>query len=188
MTESVRKTPLALRIIRILMLVLTVLLIVCIVCVNYVFPVYKVTGDSMQPEMTDNELLLTYRTADYRRGDIVVIEKDRKTFIRRIIGLGGDIITWDSETWLMRVNGEPLKDAIPDPPEGRVNSVSYPYRVPSDSVFVIGDNSTNAIDSRTLAFGSIPESSLQAVVMSRIYPLTKLTWYGIHSVPKLGGN
>jgi len=49
-------------------------------------------------------------------------------------------------------------------------TVAMPYRIPVDSVFVMGDNREHSLDSR--AFGTVPLSSIEGKVDLRIWPLS----------------
>lgn len=49
-------------------------------------------------------------------------------------------------------------------------TVAMPYRIPVDSVFVMGDNREHSLDSR--AFGAVPLSSIEGKVDLRIWPLS----------------
>ncbi len=91
------------------------------------------------------------------RGDIIVFrypENEQKDFIKRIIGVPGDVIRIDNK--IVSVNGEPLRDAPftqrvdPGIIDGRINPRDNfgPRTVPDDSYFVMGDNRDQSLDSR----------------------------------------
>jgi signal peptidase I len=131
---------------------------------------FKVDGDSMLPNLTNDEMLLVNRNAyqhvainggDFypfdppERGDVIVFDPPNnsdKPYIKRIIGLPGEEVTFgDGHVF---INGTMLEeDYITDRtrcgPTDKCDVV-----VPEDSVFVLGDNRRNSLDSRR--FGSVP--------------------------------
>ena len=74
--------------------------------------------------------------------------------IKRVIGKGGDRITIDEEGNVYR-NGELLDEEYVSM-KGKGNSdIVYPYLVPDNTYFVLGDNRTDALDSRNIIVGSV---------------------------------
>ena len=74
-------------------------LVVVLIRVFLVTPVI-VSGDSMVPTLKNKQLLLlnkiNYRINDIERFDIVVIRRDEKEIIKRVIGLPGETILYRS--------------------------------------------------------------------------------------------
>ena len=115
------------------------------------------------------------------RGDVIVFrypENEEKDFIKRIVGIPGDIIQIRDK--VISVNGDPLDDKAwaqrTDPgiidghitPRDNLN----PITVPDDSYFVMGDNRANSRDSRS--FGPIDVELLVGEVFVRIWPLNNV--------------
>ncbi len=102
------------------------------------------------------------------RGDVVVFkfpEDPNRDFIKRVIGLPGETIEIRNKT--VFVNGKPLDEPYvhflepplrPDDPEYREGRVEAwpppgtPNVVPTESLFVMGDNRDNSRDSRYWGF------------------------------------
>ena len=110
---------------------------------------------------------LAYRFGDPRRRDLVVLRQpgSGELMLKRIVGIGGDRV--GLEDGVLHVNGRP----VPEPFVNRrlVDSVYFgPVRVPSGAVFVMGDQRSNSLDSRS--FGAVPRSRIVGRVDLRIWP------------------
>lgn len=118
------------------------------------------------------------------RGDVMVFfpPHDNRYFIKRVIGLPGDQITYHGK--VLTVNGEPLKqqflaELLPDPRTGRsvrlyeedhqgarytihntngINRGDFSVTVKPGHYFMMGDNRDNSSDSRV--WGQVPEQNI----------------------------
>ena len=88
--------------------------------------------------------------------------------IKRIVGLEGDrVAVLDG---VLFVNGEKVREGYVD--YEHTDSTFYgPTEVPEGYVFVMGDNRSNSLDSRT--YGPIPEEDLLGEVTLRLLPLSR---------------
>lgn len=110
--------------------------------------------------------LMPYR--EIRRGDVVVFKfpvEPERDFIKRAVAVGGD--TLEVKAKRLFINGEPEQnpfvvhkspEVIPDSPllptSARHRDHFGPYTVPPASVFCMGDNRDNSLDSRF--WGPVP--------------------------------
>jgi signal peptidase I len=108
-----------------------------------------------------------------RRGDIIVFKfpdpdpnAPPRDFIKRVIGLPGDEVRIIDGT--VFINGTPLKEPyIAEPPWQ-----DYSTTVPSDSLFVMGDNRNNSADSRF--WGPMPLANLKGQAVLIYSPLKRI--------------
>ena len=110
----------------------------------------KVASNAMESSIKEGGHILANRLAYVKsepaRGDVVVIEHDGEYMVRRIIGVPGDVITFDAETMTMKLFGYAVSDEYIT---GGTSAGMYEeYVVPEDSYFVLGDNRLEVIDSR----------------------------------------
>lgn len=127
---------------------------------HYVIGLAVVSGSSMEPGLTDGEAVLFYRLDEsYQTNDLVIIHRaDGVEYIKRVVAEPGDVVELSEEGALL-VNGKlrEISTAV-----GKTQStsaeVAYPYTVPADSYFVLGDNRENSKDSRS--FGAVKAADI----------------------------
>ncbi len=141
----------------------------------------QIRGASMEPSFNSGDYIftskVTYKFRALERGDVIVFRSPRNPdieFIKRIIGLPGDKVLFrDGEVY---VNGQQLKENyIADKTslwEGGYAKEDEAIVVPSDSLFVLGDNRPRSSDSRE--FGPIAQTSIIGQVFYRYYPANKI--------------
>ncbi len=133
--------------------------LICILTFTCVLSFDRVNNNYNYPAIKDGDLLIGYRLdKNYDRGDVVLYVRDGEKSVGRIIGLPGDIIIINS-TGNLIVNGtnSGLNDLHPTYPG---DELEYPYRVPDDAVFILGDNRTHCIDSRS--FGAVKLNNIKS--------------------------
>lgn len=144
----------------------------------FIFEIILVDGESMFPTLHNNERVAIEKMSRYatlpERGDIIIVKYPDMdgTYVKRVIGLPGDILTVIDST--VFVNGMPLDEPY-------INPEPYmdmePQVVPEDAVFVMGDNRAHSMDSRVPYVGPIDKSNIVGHAMFVIWPLNN-----IHSV------
>src|SRR3989344_2286559 len=152
----------------------TALISLAIFLFVYVFLVqpHRVKGESMLPNFSDGELLLTEKVSYYfskpARGDVIVFEAPnahKVDFIKRIVGLPGETITIENDS--VEINGHPLS-------ENYINSHSrgnLTITLDQNQYFVLGDNRNSSSDSRS--FGPINKSSFRGRAWLVYWPIIK---------------
>ncbi len=127
---------------------------------HYVAGLAFVSGSSMEPSLKNGELAVFYRLdPEYQTGDIVIIHREENMeYIKRIAAEPGDVVDI-TEDGKVLVNGKP-EEGFPNggwtSPSG--SEISYPYTVPENCYFVLGDNREKSKDSRD--FGAVTEDEI----------------------------
>lgn len=156
----------------------TAVTILCILVIINVFflRISSVSGSSMIPTFREKDQvvsqILGYDTPQY--GDIVVIDPGTDSdapYVKRIIGLAGDVIDMDMQSGTLYINGQPQREEYINEVMRKFGTISYPYTVPEDYVFVMGDNRNNSDDSRNSSIGALPIDNIVGKVVLRIWPL-----------------
>ena len=147
-----------------LVLMLGIVLTAGLAC-NLVFETeFEFVGNSMKPTIMEGQVC-TVSTQDYvngnpKRGEVVLFTIDDNSFIRRVIGLPGEIIV--IENGAVSVDGTILNE--PYLPKGNITeSDTKEFEVLEDFYFVMGDNRMQSYDSRDV--GSIPRDTIESKVL-----------------------
>jgi len=141
---------------------------------SFVFVTSVVDGKSMEPTLEDGEVVLfnkfTYLFNDAERGDIVIINRPRKRYVKRIIGLPGENVS--AENGNLYIDGEQYDQSFIT--ETFKNDTGHfgPIKVPENSYFVMGDNRELSKDSRN-GLGFINEENIAGKSEFIIFPLNE---------------
>lgn len=114
---------------------------------SQVFLVTQVSGMDMFPALKDGDLTVVFRLQqEYYKNDVIAYYSPDGLRFGRIAAREKDVVSMDdSGTW--QVNGTTQSGEILYPTYA-VEGVEYPYRVPENCIFVLGDYRTKATDSR----------------------------------------
>jgi signal peptidase I len=156
---------------------LFVSVVLAILVILFLYQPVKVEGTSMMPALIDQERIFinkfVYRFGGgIERGDMVVFwypGDPSKSYIKRVIGLPGDIMEVDNGTVL--VNGQRLDETyVRD--EYRDRQSIPPAKVPPDEYFVLGDHRSSSNDSRN--WGPVPRRYIYGKAVFVYWPLDKI--------------
>ncbi|MBE6870151.1 MAG: signal peptidase I [Ruminococcus albus] len=151
---------------------------------TFLLRIVMVDGESMTNTLQDHDrLIMTHVAYEPERDDIVVLDSKaaNKVLIKRVIGLEGDKVVVDYNQNHVYVNDEEISnehirdvmlDSFSFDPQYSVGEGVYEYEVPEDTVFVMGDNRNDSMDSRSIGF--IPKSEIMGKAIFRIYPFKSL--------------
>lgn len=138
----------------------------------YVFPVFRIYGESMAPTLDEGDIVVATKPASYQTGDLVVFSSNNKILTKRVIAGPGDWVDIDAEG-NVSVNGQLLDERyLPDGAKSKGQcDISLPYQVPESHYFVMGDCRSVSVDSRLTQIGSIPQDQILGKLSFRVWPL-----------------
>ncbi len=97
---------------------------------------------------------------------------DNDTLIRQLM---------DGELHLVNkvVYGPTIVDGMQNGPGAGLCDIEFPFEVPANQLFVMGDNRISSVDSRVQAFGCVSEEELMGKIVLRVWPFQSFTYYGM---------
>lgn len=121
---------------------------------TYIFSIVRHYGTSMEPALSDNQYILIYKTADVDNGDVIAFYYNNKVLIRRVAATAGEQVYIDI-FGNVSVNGTELDEPYVSNKTLGQSDIEFPYSVPANSVFVLGDNRETSMDSRLKEIGAV---------------------------------
>ncbi len=134
------------------------------------FPVLQVSGTSMEPTLEDEDIILLIDTDNFETGDLIGFYYQNKLLLKRVIGGPGDVIDIDDEG-NVSVNGELIDEPYVTEKALGETDLTYPYQVPENRYFVMGDNRATSVDSRSSAIGCVDIDQVVGKVILRVWPI-----------------
>ena len=150
--------------------VLAVIAAVAVLVSTLFLPVIQVSGNSMEPTLSDGDVLVLLKSKRYERSQLCCISWQNKMLLKRIIGLPGDVVSIDIQG-NVSVNGVLLDEPyVSDKTLGECD-VTFPCQVPEGKVFVLGDHRSTSIDSRSSEIGCVDQDQIVGFVLFQVWPI-----------------
>ena len=152
--------------------VLVVVVAVAVLITTLFLPILQISGDSMYPTLDHDEIVVLLKTKSFERGDIIGFYFQGKILLKRIIALPEEEVVIDAEGNVY-VNAELLQEPYVTDRELGDCDLEFPYKVPDDGYFVLGDRRSNSVDSRNSVVSAIAQDDIIGKVCIRVWPLQK---------------
>ena len=140
-------------------------------------PVLQIAGTSMEPGLTDGDIVVMVKSKNFETGDLCAFYYSNKILIKRVIATPGDYI-WIDPDGTVYLNGEVLDEPYITQKALGECDVEFPYQVPENAYFMMGDQRQTSIDSRSSTIGSVQEEQIIGKILCKFWPLTEFDWVG----------
>ena len=152
--------------------VLIVVAAIAVLVATLLLPILQISGDSMSPTLEHDDIIVLIKTKKLERGDLIAFYYQGKILIKRVIALPDEEVAIDGDGNVY-VNGKLLDEPYVTEKSVGDCDVEFPYRVPGTSYFVLGDQRSNSVDSRSSVIGSISRDDIIGKVCIRVWPISK---------------
>ena len=156
--------------------VLTIVAAVAVLIATLILPVLQIEGASMEPTLRNGDIVLLMKTTRFDHGDLCGFTWNNKLLIKRVIGLPGDWIEIDTDG-AVYLNGERLDEPYVQQQAFGECDLEFPFQVPQEQYFVIGDMRESSIDSRNTLIGCIPKDQIVGKVFFRVWPFKSMRFF-----------
>ena len=151
----------------------------------FVLGVFAIPSGSMESTIEVGQRVLTFQLDTHPdRGDVVVFDDKYDwlndgvkpgELIKRVIGVGGDRVTYSPESEVLRVNGVKIEE--PYVANGYSGNREIDVTVPDGKYYVLGDNRNNSADSRyhsDVNGGFVDQDQIEGVVLMTYWPFDRV--------------
>lgn len=156
--------------------VLTIVAAVAVLIATLVLPVLQIEGKSMEPTLVNGDIVLLTKTTNFDRGELCGFSWNNKLLIKRVIGIPGDWIEIDTDGTVY-LNGEKLEEPYAQQLAVGECDLEFPYQVPQEQYFVLGDMRESSIDSRNTLIGCVEKDQIVGRVFFRIWPFKAMCFF-----------
>ena len=153
--------------------VLTYMAAIAALIATLVLPVLQIEGTSMEPTLVNGDIVVLTKTTALDRGDICGFSWNNKILIKRVIGIPGDWIEIDTDGTVY-LNGKKLDEPYAEQIAFGECDLEFPFQVPQESYFVLGDMRESSIDSRNTLVGCVEYEQIIGKIFFRIWPLKEM--------------
>lgn len=123
-------------------------------------------------------LRIAYLFSEPERGDIIIFkypDDETQTFIKRIVGVPGDLIVIEDGKIYINGSEEPLEEPYLKE-EWTRNTGPYEFAVPSGCYFVMGDNRNDSLDGRYWSNPFVTEDEIIGKAEFIYFPFSRIQW------------
>lgn len=133
-------------------------------------PVLQIYGGSMSPTLEDGQIVVSTTVNKLESGDIIAFYYNNKVLVKRVIAGAGQWVNIDADGNVFINNAYLNEPYIAKKALGNTD-IEYPYQVPEGKIFVMGDERSTSIDSRTSTVGCIDREQIIGKIVFRVWPM-----------------
>ena len=138
-------------------------------------PVLQIFGNSMAPTLSEGQIVVSAKVRDMKPGDIVAFYYGNKVLVKRYIAGPGSRVEI-AEDGTVTVDGVALDEPYLEEKALGICDLEFPYQVPENSYFVMGDKRETSIDSRSSVIGCVGDNQIVGKIFCKFWPLSEFAF------------
>lgn len=159
------------RVLRSTVYTLIVVAAVAVLVATIWLPVLQIYGSSMTPTLDEGDIVVSLKGADFEPGDLIAFYMGNKILVKRCIAGPGEWVNIDKDGNVY-VDGQMLDETyLTEKSYGDCN-IQFPYQVPDNRYFCLGDHRATSVDSRNSTIGCVAEEQIVGKIVFRVWPLS----------------
>lgn len=135
-------------------------------------PVLQIYGSSMSPTLEEGQIVLSLKGMDFEPGDLVAFYLGNKLLVKRVIACPSDYVTIQEDGTVL-VNGTQLHEPYLTEKALGECDLEFPYQVPEERYFLMGDHRRTSVDSRSSAVGCVSKEQIVGKILFRVWPFAE---------------
>lgn len=133
---------------------------------SFVFGIFRTGENSMEPAIQDGDLVIYYRLdKDFVASEVAVVKYQDQLLTGRVIAVAGDTVDI-TDDGLMINGARQHEQKITSKTSRYQDGIEFPVTLKDGQVFLLGDNRTEATDSRI--YGPVNIKDIYGKVMTVI--------------------
>ncbi len=152
---------------------LIIILAISVVIATLIFPVLQIYENSMSPTLEKGDIVLSVKTKDIKGGDVIAFYYNNHILVKRVIAVSSDWVEFDIEGNVY-VNGRYINETYLKNKDVGKYDISFPYQVPENTYFVLNDERSESLDSRSQIIGTIKQEDVVGKIIIRLWPMNKI--------------
>ena len=136
-------------------------------------PVLQIYGTSMTPTLSEGDIVVSVKGADFESGDLIAFYLGNKILVKRCIAGPGQWVDIDEEGNVY-IDGKLLEEPYLEEKALGDCNIELPYQVPDNRYFCLGDHRATSVDSRDTAVGCVSAEQIVGKIVVRVWPQSGL--------------
>ena len=133
-------------------------------------PVLQIFGSSMTPTLQEGQIVVSVKDSNLKPGDIVAFYYGNKVLVKRCIAGPGSWVEIREDGTVI-IDGTELEEPYIQKKALGICDLEFPYQVPEESFFLMGDERESSVDSRHSSVGCISAEQIVGKITFRVWPI-----------------
>ena len=156
-----------------LLYILAVAAAVAVLVAILALPILQIYGNSMTPTLYEGDFVLSVKGTDFQAGDLVVFYLGNNVLVKRYIAGPGQWVNIDGNGNVY-VDGVLLEEPYVSELALGQCDLEFPYQVPDERYFLMGDHRETSVDSRSSVVGCVAEEQIVGRIVFCVWPFQQI--------------